>query len=107
ADGDRRDQRRIRADESALADLGPVLGEAVVIAGDRSRADIRARADMRVAEISEMIGLGAIVDAGRLYLDEVANVYVGAEVRAGPQPGERTDARILADPRALKMRERS
>ena len=51
ADLDRRHQRRIRADEGALADIGAVLGDAVVIAGDGAGADIGARADPRIADI--------------------------------------------------------
>ena len=52
ADLDRRHQRRVRADEGAVADIGAVLGDAVVIAGDGAGADIGARADPRVADIS-------------------------------------------------------
>ena len=51
ADRHRRDQRRVGADEGAGADVGLVLGEAVVVAGDRSSADVGARADPRVADI--------------------------------------------------------
>src|SRR4051812_32495768 len=40
AHGDRRNQRRVRADEGVLADHGPVLADAVVVAGDGSRADV-------------------------------------------------------------------
>ena len=62
ADLDRRDQRRIRADEGALADVGAVLGGAVVVAGDGAGADIGARADPGVADIAQMVGLGAGLD---------------------------------------------
>src|SRR4249919_1729003 len=43
ADGHRRNQRRIGADEGALADIGAVLGPAVVVAGDGAGADVGAR----------------------------------------------------------------
>ena len=42
ADGDRGDQRGVRADEGAGADLGPVLEDAVVVAGDGAGADVGA-----------------------------------------------------------------
>src|SRR5215218_2775052 len=51
ADRDRRDEGGIRADERALADLGAVLVEAVIVTGDRAGADVRAFADPRIADI--------------------------------------------------------
>ena len=59
ADRDRGDEGRVRADEGAGADVGLVLGEAVVIAGDGSRADVGVRPDSRIADIGQMIDLGA------------------------------------------------
>ena len=52
ADGDRRHQRGVRADEGVRADGGAVLAEAVIIAGDGAGADIGPRADVGVADIS-------------------------------------------------------
>src|SRR5262249_27802166 len=46
------DQRRIRADERILADLGAMLGHAVVLAGDAAGADIGARADGCIADVA-------------------------------------------------------
>src|SRR5690242_14750880 len=60
----RRNQRGVRADERAIADLGAMLVEAVIVAGDGTRTDIGAVADRRIAEISEMIGLRAFADFG-------------------------------------------
>ena len=62
ADADRRDQRAVRADEGARADLGPIFAEAVVIAGDGARADVGFRADRRVADVAQVIGLGALAE---------------------------------------------
>ena len=59
ANRDRGDEGRVRADEGAGADVGLVLGEAVVIAGDGSRADVGVRPDSRIADIGQMIDLGA------------------------------------------------
>src|SRR6185295_272379 len=79
---------------------------AVVIAEDRAGTDIRARADAAVADIGEMIGLGALPDLDRLHLDEIADANSRPKFRARPQPRERTDRRALADMRALQMAER-
>src|SRR5262245_17642465 len=76
ADLHRRDQRRVRADERVLADLGAVLADAVVVAGDGAGADIGAGADGGVADIAQVIGLGAGLDHRFLDLAEIAYVDV-------------------------------
>ena len=43
AERDRRAEHRVDAEEDALADRRPVLGDAVVVGGDGARADVRAR----------------------------------------------------------------
>ena len=105
ADRHRRDQGRVRADEGAGADVGPVLGEAVVIAGDGSGADVRFGADPRIADIGQMVDLGALLDRRLLDLNEIANFGVDRDVRARPEPRVRPDDRAAGDPRALEMRE--
>ncbi len=102
ADRDRRDQGGVRADEGAGADLGAVLVEAVVVAGDGAGADVGAGADARVAEIGEVVGLGARADLGVLDLDEVADPRLLAELRARPQPRERADAGAGGDGARLR-----
>ena len=103
ADLDRGDQRRIRADERARADVRVVLVEAVVVAKDRARADVGAGADAAIAEIGQMIGLGALLDRDLLDLDEIADMHVLGEIGARPQPRKRADARAFADAGALDM----
>ena len=107
ADRDRRHQRRVRADKRALADNRAELVKAVVIAGDRAGADIGAGADVAVAEIGEVVGLGPGAEPGRLDLDEIADMHVALEHRAGTQPRVRADDRALGDRRAVEMRERA
>src|SRR4051794_15029013 len=51
ADGNRRDQRGVRPDERTGADYCPVLAEPVIVTSDRPRADIRARANLGVADV--------------------------------------------------------
>ena len=107
ADRDRRDQRRVRADERAGADRRAPLVEAVVIAGDRAGADVGAGADVAVAEIAEVAGLDPGAEPAGLDLDEIADMHVGFEHRARAQPGERADDRALGDLGAFEMRERA
>src|ERR1700685_947144 len=73
ADLARRPQRRVRADERVLADLGAVLGAAVVIAGDGAGTDIGAGADEGVADIAQVIDLGAGLYHGLLDLDAITD----------------------------------
>ena len=100
-------QRRIRPDERSLADLGAVLGNPVIVAGDRAGTDVGSRTNRGVADIAEMIGLGAGLDHRFLDLHEVADVHVRFEPRPGAQPGIGTNRRALAHIRLDKVRERS
>ena len=61
ADGDRRAQDRVRADERPIADGRAVFALAVVVGGDRPGADVDALADLRVAEVAEVV----LLDRGR------------------------------------------
>src|SRR5581483_8338541 len=60
-----RDQRGVGADEAIVLDDGAVLAHAVVVAGDGSRADVDARADLGVADIREMVRLRALAEPAR------------------------------------------
>src|SRR5579871_5490382 len=99
-----RDQRRVRPDECALADVGEVLVEAVIVAGDRARADIGALAHPRIAEIGEMVRLRALLDPRVLHLDEIADMDVFLDARARPEPCKRPDDRAARDLGAFEMR---
>src|SRR5690606_23439032 len=70
----RRHQGRIRADEGAGADIGVILAETVVVAGDRAGADIGFGTDAGIADIGQVIDLGAGLDARLLHLDEIADM---------------------------------
>ncbi len=106
-DLDRRHQGAIRADERMRANLRARFGEAVVIARNRSRADIRPGADARISNVAQMVNLGAGADIRGLHLDEIADVHVVREAGAGAQPGEGADRRILADLSRLPNRKTS
>src|SRR3546814_13193928 len=95
ADPHRRDQRAVRSDEGVLADFGAIFEIAVIIAGDRARADIGPRTDADVAQIGQVVGLGALADLGLLGLDEIADLRLLAQdvarpkTRIGPAPAPR------------------
>src|ERR687891_1039677 len=107
ADGHRRDQRAVRADERAGADVGPVLAETVVVAGDGAGADVCLGADAGVADVGQVIGLGAGLEHGVLDLDEVADPRARPDLGARAQPGERADlgARPERDPLEMAKRQ--
>src|SRR5688500_1448122 len=58
-DRDRGHERGVRADERAVLDPRDVLVRAVVVASDRSGADVDAAADLAVAEVAQVVGLRA------------------------------------------------
>src|SRR5262245_25778886 len=97
ADLEGRHQRGVGADKGAGAHVGEVLLEAVVVAEDGAGADVGTLADPAVADVGEMIGLGARLQARVLHLDEVADVDLRANVRPRPQPRERPHAGAGAD----------
>src|SRR3569623_2075154 len=101
---DGREQLRVGADEDVVFDDGLEFIGAVVIAGDGAGADIDAPAYRRVADVTQMIHLRARTDRRFLHLDEIADVHVVGEHRAGPDARERPDARARADRRLLDHR---
>src|SRR5262245_3067859 len=100
------DQGRVRADEAFVFDDRTVLRRSVVVASDGTGADVDARANLAVAEIAEVVRLRPCAQAARFYLDEVADVYLLGELRAGPQPCVRPEAAALADARILQVAKR-
>ena len=59
ADVHRGDQRAVRADENAVAEGGAVFVGAVVVAGNRPRANIDRAAEGGVADVAQMIDFAA------------------------------------------------
>src|SRR5579859_5811893 len=64
SDADRRYQRGVAANEDAFADARLMLVDAIVVTEDGAGADIAARADLRIAEIGKVVGLGAFGEPG-------------------------------------------
>src|SRR6266850_7607553 len=67
----RRDKLRVRADENIILDDSAVLVGPIVIAHYGAGADVDVLADLAVADVGKMVGLGAGADVARLDLDEV------------------------------------
>ena len=104
ADADRSDKRRIRSDESALANQCPVFAKPVIIAGDRARAHIRPCANLGIPEIGQVTGLCAVTETGLLNLDKIADLDAVGSFGAGAKPRIRADYAAGAEARALEMR---
>src|ERR1700722_18582996 len=63
---ERGDEGGVRSDEDTVADSGLRLVHAVVVAGDDTGADIHTASDDGIAEIGEVVGLGALAERGLL-----------------------------------------
>ena len=63
--------------------MGVVLHHAVIVAGDRARADIGFGADGRVADIAQVVHLGPFGDLRVLDLDKVANAHLLGQLCTG------------------------
>src|ERR1019366_1122074 len=82
ADADGCDQNGVTADEGVGADDGAVLVHAIVVAGDGAGADVGALADLGIAQVGEVIGLGAASQLDFLGLHKIADVRLGADLAA-------------------------
>src|SRR6267154_2374439 len=82
ADPHRRDKLRVRADENIVLDDGAVLVRPVVVAHDRAGTNVDVAADVAIADVGEVIGLGTRAYATRLDLHEVADVHSLGDARA-------------------------
>src|SRR3569833_2283206 len=90
-------ERTVGTNESAFANLGPVLAEAAEIAGDGTGANVGTCTDRRVADIGQVVDLGAVPDIGVLQFNEVADLGAVRKPRARAYPRERTDFGSGAD----------
>src|SRR5688572_31636599 len=88
------DETRVRPYEGVVTDRRVVLVDAVVVARDRPRTDVDAISHRGIADVREVVGLGAASDARLLDLDEVADPRLDADVRLRPQVAERSELRL-------------
>ena len=68
--------------------MGDVLVDAVVVAGDGARPDVHAFADVRVAQVGEMIRLRSFAYFDLLRLDKISQVSVFAHLRPESRIGD-------------------
>ncbi|MPM42587.1 hypothetical protein SDC9_89253 [bioreactor metagenome] len=73
-----------------------VLVCAVVVGGDAACAVVHALAHRRVAQVGQVVGLGAVGQGGIFHLHKVADVHFAPQLRAGAQSRERADQCALA-----------
>jgi len=66
---------------------------AVVVASDGARADVRARADARVAQVRQVHGLDAFAENALLHFHEISHARVFFQARAVAEMRERPDLR--------------
>src|SRR5262249_7891631 len=71
------------------------LGKAVVVAGDRSRADVDALADGGIADVGQVIHFRTASDPRLLHFDKITDVRALGDHGAGSQPREGSDARAV------------
>jgi hypothetical protein len=74
-----------------------VLVDAVVVAGDDSGADVDVGSDDGVAEVVQVICLGALAERGFLGFDEVAYVGAFADAAFGAKMGVGTEDGVVGD----------
>src|SRR6476661_5550294 len=82
-DRDRRDQLRVGPDVDVVLDDRAVLVGTVVVAGDRPGADVDVAPHRCITDVRQVIRLAALADGARLDLDEVADVNLVRQIRAG------------------------
>src|SRR5579864_226581 len=100
-----RDQHRVAPDIAAVADRGPVFAPVeAVIAGDRAGTDVDLGADERVPEVTLVVHLRPVADAGVLQFGEVSDLDLAAHHGARTEVGVRTDPRAFTDPAFLDPR---
>src|SRR6266516_4225368 len=101
----RRDELGVRAYENVVLDDGAVLVRSVVVAHDRTGADVDVSAHLAVADVGEVIRLGTCAYGTRLDLYEVADVHFLGEARAATDARVGADATVRADVGVLQVAE--
>ena len=101
----RGDQLRIRTYERIVTNHCPVFVHAVVIAGDRTSADIDSRTNIRISKVSQMTGFRILTKTGIFYFNKITNMHAITESRPRPKAGIRADLRFTTHDCLLQMTE--
>src|SRR5262245_48186402 len=94
-DGNRCDELRIAADESALLDCRLLFRHPVIVAGDRPGANVDVGANLCITQVCQVHRLRAGAQTGSFDLDKVADLHPGLDSCLVAKMGERADAHIL------------
>ena len=97
---DRSDEHRVGTDKRILSDHRLVLGLAIEIARNRAGADIRALANIGVAEVAEMSDLDALADSRFLEFGMCTDVGARLNRAAGADRGVGADLDFIPQDRA-------
>ena len=81
----------VGANKSMFADTGGMFFKTIVIAGDRSRADIAMRANIGIANIAQVVHLNAFFQCRLFNLYKITDMHFFANNRTGAQTGVRAD----------------
>src|SRR5438309_489767 len=101
------DQHRVHPDERPVADLGPILLDAVEVRRDRTGADVGILAKVGVAEVRDVGHLAVPAHLRPDQLGEAADVDVLGDLGAGSDLHERPAVGAVADPRVLYVHMRA
>ncbi len=76
---------------NVILDGRAVFVRTVVVRDDGSRTKVDALADPRIADVSQVVGLGTCAHLGVLDLDEIADVHAAGESGGRSESRERAD----------------
>jgi hypothetical protein len=93
----RGDEHRVDAEEGVPAHACPVLDPAVPVGSDRTRADVRALADLGVADVAHVVLLDPRTEPAVLDLGVVADLGARADVAARAEVAVRADGHAVLD----------
>src|SRR5260370_1568813 len=96
-DAHRRDEGCIAADKNFVPDRRRILMEAIIIAGNRARADVALRSDFRVAQVREVHGFGAFTDGAIFKFNEITDTRAGLQVIVRAKEGKRTNDDVVVE----------
>src|SRR5690349_18294437 len=90
-------QGGVAADEGTVADHRGIFAKAVVITSDGAGAYIHPFAHFRIAQVAQVLRLGALAQLQLLALHKIAHVRAFRNLAAGPQMCVRTQHRARPD----------
>ena len=102
---DWRDQGCVGPHKGILSHPGLMLGNSIVVAGDRTGTDVGARANLRVTNIGQMVDLGILTDKRCLDLDKIPDAGTSFQFCPGTKACKGSDNGVRFQIRPLDMAE--